>query len=95
MFKVSWLGIMFLAIVVFFVAIRWQQKRDEYFAKEDEKRRIEHNSLSRLDLVKEAGLVAALVICGLLFFGIIRPDGVGQGCSYNRYEGPDACYDQY
>ena len=91
MFETNWLNVVILTVIVFFAACKWQQKKDEAYLEKSKN----HKLLSKSELAKEAGLATLLIIGGLLLTGIIRIEGTNQGCSYNRYEGPDACYDQY
>lgn len=95
MFETNWLGIVVLAAVIFFVAFRWQKKKEEDYKKADEARNLKHTSEPTSFLVKEALLVTLISVVGLLLLGIIRIEGLERGCSYSRYEGPDACYDEY
>lgn len=49
---------------------------------------------SRWDNAKEAALATLMIVGGALLIGLVRIEGSRQSCSYNRYEGPDACYDE-
>ena len=95
MFETSWFSVIVLAAVVFFIAYQWQKSKEDAYRKSDEARGLKHTPETAKYHAKEAALATLLIVVGLLLLGVIRIEGATVGCSYNRYEGPDACYDQY
>lgn len=95
MFEASWPSLIFLTAAIFFVTYKYQRKKDEKYREADEARGHKYDPTPAKELYKESGLVTLIILVGILLLGIVRIEGFERGCSYNRYEGPDACYDEY
>lgn len=95
MFEASWLSVGVLTAVVFFIAYRWRKNEMEKHRKADEACNVKHTPWSQWAYYKDAAVITLVIVGSLLLLGVVRIEGIERGCSYNRYEGPDVCYDDH